>query len=133
MTAGRKKIEPSCGSFINNYMWGVRHLSSFLCCGDGGTRPASCSGPRRAFGHHGAERCGPHPSPSRTVLPSCTPHTAGAPQGTASWLSAKQLHILFSQQTSLPLGALPCVGHNTYVLKGSMQHNRDACTVPLFS
>jgi hypothetical protein len=133
MTAGRKKIEPSCGSFINNYMWGVRHLSSFLCCGDGGTRPASCSGPRRAFGHHGAERYGRRLLPLHIGLPSCTLHTVGGPVGRLFWLSATRFRSLCSQQTASPRGAILCDVHKTSVLKGPVRHNRGACTVPLVS
>ena len=65
-----------------------------------GTVPASCSCPRRAFDHHGAERCGQRPLPSCIVLPSCTLHTVGVPQGTASWLSAKQVRNLSSLRTA---------------------------------
>ena len=73
--------------------------------------PASCFGPRRASDHHDAGRYGQRPLPSRTVLPSCTPHTEGAPQGTASWLSAKQVRNLCSLRTApLPDAVLhvPC-------------------------
>ena len=84
---------------------------SFSCCGACGITPASYSCPRKAFGHHDAERYGQRPLPSCTVLPSCTPHTVGAPQGTASWLSAKQVRNLCSRRTAPPPDAVlhvPC-------------------------
>ena len=127
----RREVTPPPGVSNDTQVSGP--LASFSYCGDDGKGPASCSCPRRAFGHHDAERCDRHPLPSRTVLPSCTPRTTGVPQGTASWLSATHCRSLCSQQTVPLLDASPCVGRNTSVLKGPVQHNRGACTVPLVS
>ena len=125
----RREVTPPPGVSNDTQVSGP--LASFSYCGDDGKGPASCSCPRRAFGHHDAERCDRRPLPSRTVLPSCTPRTTGVPQGTASWLSATHCRSLCSQQTVPLLDASPCVGRNTSVLKGPVQHNRGACTVPL--
>ena len=123
----------SCQYTVNNDTLVSGPLFSSSCCGACGTRPASCSDPRRVSDPHDAERCGRHPSPSYIYLPSCTLRTACVPQVTAFWLSAKLLHSLSSQRNvSLP-DALVCDCRNTFVLKGPVQHNRGAYTVPLVS
>ena len=125
----RREVTPPPGVSNDTQVSGP--LASFSYCGDDGKGPASCSCPRRAFGHHDAERCDRHPLPSRTVLPSCTPHTTGVSPGTASWPFARQLRSLFRQRSSLPLGARLYGDHSTSALMEPVQHNRDACTAPL--
>ena len=118
---------------VNNGTPASDPLSSFSCCDDGDTEPASCSDPRTASCYHGAERCGRRPLPSRTPLPSYTPHTKGASPGTASWPFAKLLRSLCSQRAAPLPGAWAYASRSTSVLTEPVQHTRGACTVPLVS
>ena len=69
-------------------------LSSFSCCGGGGRGPASYSGPKTSYSHRGVEQYDRRPLPSRTCLPSGTPHTEGGSAGTVSWPSAMLIRNL---------------------------------------
>ena len=93
----RREVTPPPGVSNDTQVSGP--LASFSYCGDDGKGPASCSCPRRAFGHHDVGRCGRRPLLSHICHPSCTPRTVGAPQGTASWPCAKQLRNLCSLRT----------------------------------
>ena len=124
----RREVTPAPGVSNDTQVSGP--LASFSYCGDDGKGPASCSCPRRAFGHHDAERCDRRPLPSRTVLPSCTPHTVAVTEGRLFLLFATRFRSLYLQRTAPLPDAFVCDGRNTFVLKGPVQHSRDACTVP---
>ncbi len=124
----RREVTPPPGVSNDTPVSGP--LASFSYCGDDGKGPASWFGPKRASDLHGAEQCGQRPLPSRTCLPSCTPHTEDVHEGTASWPYARQLRSLFRRRSSLPLCAMFCGDHSTSVLTEPVQHSRDACTEP---
>ena len=91
----------------------------------------SCSGPRRASGLLGVERCDPRLLTELRCRSSGTPDTEDeAPRTSCSLFSILRCS-LWKPPTGLLPGASSCVSHSTSVPVPPAHYSRDACTGPL--